>query len=176
MIEQFPFQTALTFLTLISIPVGVFYHIMTLRNQSRTRQAQLLMGLYEAYRNTESRLQSLELQNQEWTDYDDYFSKYGDVNNPEAWAKWEAKASSFNGIGVLLEKNLIDISLVDTLLSSSVNRHWNKISMGPILVEWRKRLGETVETRPRTLVPFHGFDYLYNELQKQWKKQPKHKS
>ena len=43
-------QTVLTYLTLISVPVGVAYHILTLRNQSRTRQAQLFMQLFDRYR------------------------------------------------------------------------------------------------------------------------------
>lgn len=159
---------------IFGVIAGLTYYVLTVRNQSRARQAQLLMGLYEAYRSTESRLQSLELQSQEWTDYDDYFEKYGHNTNHDAWAKWSAKASYFNGIGVLLEKKLIDISLVDALLSSSVYRHWN--FMGPILVEWRKRLEETSETRHRTLIPFYGFDYLYNELTKYWEKHPELKS
>ena len=46
-------QTLLTYLTLISVPFGVFYHIMTLNNtrknqqmQLETRQAQLFFNLY----------------------------------------------------------------------------------------------------------------------------------
>jgi hypothetical protein len=31
-------QTVLTYLTLISVPVGVFYHIMTLRNTRKNQQ------------------------------------------------------------------------------------------------------------------------------------------
>jgi hypothetical protein len=42
-------QTVLTFVTLISVPVGVFYHIMTLRNQKQSRQASLFMQLYDTY-------------------------------------------------------------------------------------------------------------------------------
>jgi hypothetical protein len=34
-------QTALTYLTLISVPVDVFYHIMTLRNTRRNQELQL---------------------------------------------------------------------------------------------------------------------------------------
>ena len=53
-------QTALTYLTLISVPVGVLYNIMTLNNQTRSqkhaqksRQAQLYMQLYSFYDNKE---------------------------------------------------------------------------------------------------------------------------
>jgi hypothetical protein len=53
MAEPLTLQTLLTYLTLISVPVGVFYHIMTLRNTRRnqeltleTRQAQMFMQIY----------------------------------------------------------------------------------------------------------------------------------
>jgi len=39
--EPVSLQTLLTYLTLISVPVGVFYHVMTLRNTQRNRKLQL---------------------------------------------------------------------------------------------------------------------------------------
>jgi len=41
MVEPVNLQTVLTYLTLISIPVGVIYHIMTLRNTRKTRELTL---------------------------------------------------------------------------------------------------------------------------------------
>ena len=54
MAEPITLQTLLTYLTLISVPVGVFYYITTLRNQNRARQAQLLMQMH-MYRTNELR-------------------------------------------------------------------------------------------------------------------------
>jgi hypothetical protein len=58
-------QNVLTYLTLISVPVGVFYHIMTLNNtrknqqlQLETRQTQLFMNLYETWRSPDFRKRS----------------------------------------------------------------------------------------------------------------------
>jgi hypothetical protein len=163
--------------TILGVAAGLAYYVLTVRNQKRSRQAQLLMNLYEAYRNTESRKQSLEIQNWEWKNFEEFFQKYGN-HNPEEWAKWEAKASFFNGIGILLKRDLIDIELLDDLLWSSVNRHWNVLGMGPVLVEWRKRLLERrhdldwrhdSRTTDKVLeyaeiTAFHGFDYLYDRL------------
>lgn len=57
-------QTVLTYLTLISVPVGIFYYIMTLNNtrknqrqQLETRQTHLFMTLYETARSREFRRQ-----------------------------------------------------------------------------------------------------------------------
>jgi len=53
-------QTVLTYLTLISVPVGVFYHIMTLNNtrknqemQLETRQTQIFLNFFTEWRSKE---------------------------------------------------------------------------------------------------------------------------
>jgi len=166
--------------------IALTYYILTLRNQKRTRQAQLLMGLYESYRSPESRRRSMDIQLWEWETSDEFFDRYSYVVNPDAWADWEAKASFFHGVGVLLKEGMIDIELLDRLLTNSVNRHWNVLRMGQVLVEWRKRmtfergdrdywvdpeLGEDFFTEIRDST-FHGFDYLYYELVKYRKQHP----
>ena len=99
-----------------------------------------------------------------------------------------AKASFFNGIGILLKRNLIDIELLDELLTSSVNRHWNILGMGIILAEWGKRLPERSQDQEwkhdsgyswqedsMMITPFHGFDYLYHSLKEYRKAHPLNK-
>ena len=135
MVDQATIQTISILISSIGMIIALTYYMLTIRNQNKTRQAQLLMGLYDSYRSPESRIQSLEIQSWKWKDMDDFWDKYGQENNPEAWAKWEAKASFFNGVGILLKRNLIDIKLLDDLLTSSVNRHWNILGMGQILVD-----------------------------------------
>jgi len=171
-------QTIIDLLTPISITAGVIYYVMVLRNQNRTRQAQLLWSIYDYYRSTESRQQSMEIGSWEWKDADDFFEKYGQQNNPEAWTIWTSKAAYFNGIGILLKRNLIDIKLLDDLLTNSVERHWNALKMGYILLEWRKRLPQQRKERgwmqdpdysdrvhnSTTDTTFNGFDYLYTRL------------
>ena len=177
MVELAFLQVVRDIVAIGGVVAGFTYYVITIRNQSRTRQAQLLMNLYESYRSTESRRQSLEIHSWKWKNPDDFFEKYGQHVNPDAWAIWEAKASFFNGIGILLKKNLIDIELLDELLTTSVNRHWNLLGMGIILAEWRKRLPERVQDQEWRydsdylwqedsimVTPFHGFDYLYHRL------------
>jgi hypothetical protein len=165
-------------LTGIGLIIALTYYALTIRNQNRTRQAQLLWSIYDYYRSTESRRQSMEIGSWEWKDIDDFFEKYGLENNPEAWLNFTTKAAYFNGIGILLKRNLIDIRLLDDLLTNSVERHWNALKMGPILLEWRKRLPLQRERRgwiqdpeysdhvhdSTTNTTFNGFDYLYTRL------------
>jgi hypothetical protein len=174
MVDLAMLQVVRDLVAIFGVIAGFTYYVMTVRNQSKARQAQLLMNLYESYRSTESRRQSLEIQSWEWKDPNEFFEKYSQYVNPDAWALWEAKASFFNGIGILLKRNLIDIELLDELLTSSVNRHWNILGMGIILAEWRKRLPERSRDQPwkydldysleEDITPFHGFDYLYQRL------------
>ena len=177
MIDPVTLQMTRDVVAIFGVIAGLTYYVMTVRNQNKARQAQLLMNLYDSYRSTESRRQSLEIQSWDWKSPHDFFEKYGQEVNPDAWALWEAKTAFFNGIGILLKKNLIDIDLLDELLTSSVNRHWNIMGMGVILTEWRKRLPERkleeewkydsdyLDQRDSVVItPFHGFDYLYHGL------------
>jgi len=163
------YSTLSIVLTGIGLIVAVTYYTFTIRNQNRTRQAQLLMGLYDKYSSIEFLKQNREIAQQEWTDYEDFKKKYGIENNPDAWGSWQSILSYYNGIGVLLRKKLIDITLVDELLANSVFRDWGR--MGEILVEWRKEI-IAQNPRKRTHGPFDGFDYLYNELEKYLEEHP----
>ena len=60
----------------------------------------------------------------------------------------------FEGVGVLVKRGLIDLSLVDDLLGSMITHTWEK--MGPVEVESR-----VCFNNPRA---FEDFEYLYNEI------------
>ena len=92
-----------------------------------------------------------------YTDYDEFIEKYGSEKNPDAWAIWFSVAAFFNGVGVLVGRNLIDIDLVEELLGNITDRMWTV--MGPVLKEWREQ-GTTQKMRKYELL--HGFEYLYN--------------
>jgi len=70
-------------------------------------------------------------------------------------------ANLFEGVGVLLHRKLIDISMVADLLP--VEMTWEKIK--PIVGGMRKQFNE-----PRF---YEWFEYLYNEMKKREQKLPK---
>ena len=107
-------QTVLTYLTLISVPMGVFYHIMTLRNQSRTRQAQLFMQVYSQYTGGKYE-QWNEISKWEWEDYDDFMEKYGDL---ESRNKWSSIGGYLEGLGVFVREGLVPIRLVSLFITN----------------------------------------------------------
>ena len=156
-------DTVLEVIPIVSLVVVLTYYTLTIRNQNKTRQAQLLMGLYETYRSREFRRQTTEIRRQRYINFDDWWSKYGQDSNPDAWASWMSIAAYFNGIGILLKKGLIDIELVDELLSNVVFGNYRR--MEKPLMEWRKR----VDRHMMSHEIFEGYEYLYDELQKRAK-------
>ena len=86
MVELAFLQVVRDIVAIGGVVAGFTYYVITIRNQSRTRQAQLLMNLYESYRSTESRRQSLEIHSWKWKDPNDFFEKYGQQVNPDARA------------------------------------------------------------------------------------------
>lgn len=165
----------------LSISIAAFYYIITLRNtkknqelQLETRQAQLLMSLYETYRSQEFRNQWTSVLKQEWTDFDDFWDKYGLENNPEEWSNWQALASFFHGVGILVKKGLIEIEVLEELLAPTVLMGW--VVMGPILKGFEGYIErDSVRTRFRDIEglsvskrfkSWSGFEFLYNELRK----------
>ena len=155
-------QTLLTFLTLFSVPVGVFYHIMTLRNtrknqqlQLETRQAQLFTQLHSEFRRAETLRLYFKALQMTWDDLDDFEKKYG-LENWEERIPYTSMSHFFEHLGVLLEEGLIDINLVIQIIGGTFKRFWEKFE--PIVLERRIR-----ESHPQY---YDKMEYLYNEIEK----------
>jgi len=125
-------------LTGIGIIVAISYYTLTLRNANRTRQAQLFMQLYDRWVDVEFKQLQREVSEMSWVDYDDYLRKYGPQSNPEANDKTRSLGAYFEGIGVLVNRRLIEASMVDDLMSNARARG---SSSWVILSEWKIREG-----------------------------------
>ena len=151
---------------ILALTTSILYYALNLRASNKTqqlqletRQTQLFMNLYETYRSPEFRKVQMKIQTLEYTDFRDFWSKYGRDSNPDFWAEWFSVAAFYNGIGVLVRRNMLDINLVEELLSNIVIHSWEM--MGDIILEWRKVIVTDMERRYDML---HGFEYLYNEI------------
>ena len=165
---------------ILALAASITYYAMVLRNQNQTRQAQLFMELYKTYRDPVFREQFSEILLQEWRDFEDFWDKYGQQNNPEAWARWQTVVSYFQGIGVLLRQGMLDIKVIEELFAPTVFIAW--VRMGPI-VKGFKELSKTDSHRaqyndlegeglPKKWDPWSGFEYLFNELKKRDRQNP----
>jgi hypothetical protein len=155
MVEPITLQTLLTYLTLISIPVGVAYHIMTLRNTRKnqeltleTRQTQLFMQLVDRWGDpdfarvyTDFRYNICAKANNDPEEIrkiatQALFESY----DPEVIIPLHTLTQYFEGISILVQKKLIDIDTVESLLSGRIIWYWD--SLEPFVKYFRERVGD----------------------------------
>jgi len=164
MVEQITFQTIFQFLQTISIMVGITYYLMILNNQQKnqqaafeTRQAQLFMQIHSQWKDREFIKGFYDILNRwEWKDNEDFWAKYGQDANEDAFITIVEIAWYFEGVGQLLRDKLIDIRLVDAMYSDRVIRLWEKSY--PIVVGLREQY--------RNPDYYGNYEYLYKELKK----------
>jgi hypothetical protein len=133
--------------------IAATYYTLQIRHQTKLRQTDLVMRLYSTFGSKEfqdawTRIESIEFKN-----YDEYVKKCG-------LGDYAQCATFFEGIGVLLQKKLIDINLVDALFSVPLKFMYER--MKPIIEGNREQL--------HTQKVFEHFEYLYNEMKKREQK------
>ena len=156
MVDQVLLQSVSYVAAAIGVCLAAVYYIVTVRNNNRTRQAQLFMQIYDHFREPEFMKTFSDIMDWQWSDYEDFEKKYGRKTNPEAWYKFGSMAGYFEGIGILVQQGLLDIKLVDSLLKAHIIWFWDKIK--PISVEMRRKykLPEMDQWK----------EYLYTEIKK----------
>jgi hypothetical protein len=137
------------------ILVGIFFGLRQLRDIVKSRNTDLFVDLYNQLTSREfQRMYNDIVYNYEWVDYEDWLRKYGPDANLEAWTSFNSVGYFFDGLGVLVHKKLIDIQLVDDLMSSAVIWLWEKT--GPIIQQRRLR-----RNRPQI---WEWVEYLYYRI------------
>jgi hypothetical protein len=152
----------------LSISLAAFYYISTLRNAQRTRelslraqeqaletrQAQLMMQIYGRWSDSDYKRHFHRFQNtMEWTDVDDFIRRYTSDGDLDEFLSFSTVISFYEGIGVLVKRDLIDKYLVDDLLGGDIVQSWEKVST--LVPESRKRGYPTW---------LECFELLYNEI------------
>lgn len=144
----------------VSVSVAAIYYILTIRTTLKnrqttleTRQAQFFIQLFDNFHQTEFFDKFTDIVSWKWKDYDDFMEKYGPRENPKAFNSMGSVAAFFEGIGVLVHRNLIDVNLVAELMSRHIFMFWEII--GPISKEMRRSLQLPIDV---------WIEYLYNEI------------
>ena len=91
-----------------------------------------------------------------WRDFEDFDVKYGEITNNEAAGKMNALLGYWNGVGVLVQKRLIDPELIYDMKRLTIIELWDKFS--PVIFEWRRRY-----SAPQIYI---GMEYLVEELRR----------
>ena len=133
MAEPITLQTTISLLTLISLTIGVFYYVLTLRNQNRARQIQIIRGI--------NPMVDIFFLSWEFEDYDDIMSKYGPEYNPEGWDNLMRWFRMLEEMGVYVKEGLLDIRLIYLLQGGNITKSWELLKV--LLKEHRIRNNHT---------------------------------
>jgi hypothetical protein len=132
----------------ISVVVGVIVTTIQISHMAKTRRTEVVMRLYEQFQSTEM-LEAVDRSSNldKFENFDQFKKEYGllDVERIGAF---------FEGIGALLEQDLIDIELLDDLLGPAMERAWE--STKPVIYAMRESLGNPYI--------FTHFEYLANRI------------
>jgi hypothetical protein len=121
-----------------------------------TRQAQLLMSIFQNYSSKEFQTDMEEMAHVwKWSDYDDFMTRYG-MENVKEIGKHATVFQIYEGTGVFVKRGLVNPELVYDLMRESVIVIWEKFS--PIIENWR--------TRYNAPQIYLGFEFLYHEMKK----------
>jgi hypothetical protein len=144
---MFDIPTIASIVTTVSIVVGVVFTILEIRHLAQTRKTEVIMKIYERFGTREIIEAINRVGNAKFENIADYSKKYG-------FTDISLIAELFEGIGVLLEQNLIDIKMVDSLFGPTINLLW--VRMKPVLYAMREGLKEPFF--------FSHYEYLINRL------------
>ena len=121
------YQMILGTVQTIALIVGIFYYIITLRNQEKTRHASLFMSVYQTInteRGIDSDFKSSEIEYKTHEDWEKIAS------DPELFKAWAYQSNFFESLGVLVSDGLIDIEMLARLHSGSILYYWEKYKDG----------------------------------------------
>lgn len=151
---------------ILALSASITYYALIIRNQNKTRQAQLYMQIQSKWADREFIRAFYRCLNiYEWDDVDDFWAKYGHDKNEEAFVDVNQVVKYFEGVGQLLRDGLIDFKSVKNLYSYRVIDLWEKAY--PLTVYLRER----AFGHPNPDY-YENFEYLYNELLKHREKHP----
>ena len=157
-------QTLLTFLTLISVPVGVFYYVNTLRNARKAREARVFLQFSDKMcRSRWFRGLSL-ISETTWESYEELLNILS--NDDEANINWTTVYVVLEQLGGLVRGGYIGIPILAFTTGSTIPLVWKKIEH--IVDEWRNKVNN-----PRM---WSEIEYLYNELMKYMDEHPELKT
>jgi len=142
-------QTVSIAIASAGVLAGVIYYILEIRHQTKIRQMDLLMRLFSTFDSNEFQEEYIRFLNLEITDYNDYVKTYGLKGLFKIFPFFEA-------VGILLNRKMVSIDLVEQMYSQSIKIMWEKSK--PIQEGLRKKYNQ----------PKWGewFEYLYDEVKK----------
>jgi hypothetical protein len=170
---EITYQMVLSTLQTVGLLVGISYYILTLRNAQHTRelalkaqqqaletrQGQLVMGIYNNFASPPYQKAYRIVSRTTWDSFDEFKEL---VQATEFSTSYTLIGNFFEGVGVLVKEELLDIRFVALLLSSHLRKFWEKTL--PFIDEYR------IEWNSQRV--WSETEFLYNELIKYLEEHP----
>jgi hypothetical protein len=154
MVDILLLQTLSIAIASAGVLVAAIYYILQIRHQTKLRQTDMVMRLYATFGSTDFQKAYQKWQHLEFKDSEDFLKKW--QTDSEIRTTVYSVGTFFEGIGVLLHRKLIDIDLVDDLLTIPTIETWKRYE--PLIATMRVHYN-----RPEA---WEWFEHLYNELKK----------
>jgi len=163
MVDQMTLQTISILVSSIGMIVALVYYTLTIRNQNKTRQAQLLMQVYHRLDTPEKVRALQEVFLWEFKDLEEFVEKYW---NPEDYNKLGTLVLFFGGAGTLVKTGDLPVEKVSLLMGGLVILMWEKFD--PIKEQLREfwNLPSWASST----------EYLYHEIIRYREQHPERKS
>jgi hypothetical protein len=129
------------------------------QTEIQTRQAELLMQLYDRWSSKDFRRDSWDLGKVRGYNSED-IRRFFDRENLDDIIKLTTQATFYEGVGVLVEEGLIDINLVDKLLRNNILGNWE--SLEPLIREMRHISKRVYDDKFHTV--YDTWEQLYNRI------------
>jgi len=133
-------ETISVVLTGISISLAAIYYALTLRRQQQTRNAQAFFQLYQNAMDQgciQGLTETVWLQDGEG--FEEWWEEYGPEHNMEFFVRWWSGLVFYESVGILVENKIVDVSIVDDLMSGAILITWEKYE--PIILGIREKFG-----------------------------------
>ena len=154
MVDPMILQSISILVSSIGMMIALVYYTVTIRNQNRTRQAQLLMQVYNRFDSPDKVRAFQEVFHWVFRDFEEYSEKYGRTSNPEAHNSLTSLITFFEGVGTLVKKGDLPIDSVYLLMGGLTIILWEKFE--PVKGQIRE-----IMNYPRWACET---EYLHNEL------------
>ena len=131
--------------------VGVAYYILDIRNQTRLRQTDLVMRLYDRFTSSEFQDAWYKVRTSDYSKYSNVFD-----TPKELFSAINEVCLYFEGVGILLGRGITDVKMVEDLFGGTIVRAWESVKAA---VEVSRQQLNDPEI-------YYYFEYLYNEMKK----------
>ncbi len=137
MVDLAEVQTAYYMVAATGVLAAAAYYVLNMRTTLQTRRISMAQNIVEDTTNVEGMKRYFTLLSYEWSDYEDFETKYGSENNVEAAAFRYATWDRYNSIGAMVRKGVVGVEDVVDAGAIGVTWQWEKYK--PIITESRRR-------------------------------------